>query len=220
MVSYKEKRYKACIFDMDGLLLDTERIAYDVFTEIADAYGVNPHIEDYSQCIGANKTYREKILKEFFPSLPLDQFIPAWEKEYKNRLLNGDIPIKKGVMELLSLLKSKQIHIAVATSTHRELAYLKLEKTNLVDFFHYIIGGDQIEKSKPDPEIYLRVKEEFGVDASECLVFEDSTNGVISAYKAEMDVIQVIDLIEATDLTVDYSLDIHPSFHRVLEKLN
>lgn len=219
MVFYEEKRYKACIFDMDGLLLDTERIAYDIFIEIADSYGVNPKIRDYSQCIGANKTYREKILKEYFPSLPLDQFIPAWEKEYKNRLCNDEIPIKKGVIELLSLLKSKQIYIAVATSTHRELAYLKLKKTNLLNFFHYIIGGDQIEKSKPDPEIYLKVKEKFGVDSSECLVFEDSTNGVISAYKAEMDVIQVIDLIEATDLTVDYSLDIHPSFYEVLKKL-
>lgn len=190
------------IFDMDGLMFDTERLSYQAWKEAADLY--NYHIDQdlFEKTIGTNLTKTKEIYFDYFGSsfpfdLIKDERVKLSDKFVK---ING-VPIKNGLYELLAYLSLKNIKTAVATSTSRIRALNLLSLAQIVDQFDYILCGDEVENSKPNPEIFLKVASKLESKPSKCLVLEDSELGILAAHNAGMMPLMVPDLIEPSEDT-------------------
>lgn len=184
------------IFDMDGLMFDTERVYYRAWQEAAKAYGYTIDWEIYTQIVARNSRYIEKVLKKL-----LGDKIPFEDITLKKRALADKIIEeeglfkKKGLDELLIYLEDHAIKKAVATSSMREKALRYLEKAKLHNRFDYIICGDEVHESKPNPEIFEKVAKKLLVTNNQCLVLEDSRLGIKAAKAAEMRRLFVPDLV-------------------------
>ncbi|WP_260260404.1 HAD family hydrolase [Vibrio intestinalis] len=211
-------KIKAAIFDMDGLLLDTERVCMRVFKQACQTVEL-PFYEDvYLTIIGRNAAGIEKIFRDAYGD-DLDRLHPEWRKNYDAIVRHQAIPLKEGVVELLTWLRANGIATAVATSTHRDLAETKLKLAGIDQYFDGLTCGDEVTHGKPDPEIYQLAAQRLGVEPSDCIAFEDSNNGVISAVAAQMTTYQIPDLVEPSEEVKALGHHIELSLLAVLNKL-
>jgi len=211
--------YEGMVFDMDGLLLDTERIALDAFVDTCRHFDYEPDLEVYERCIGTNsRRTREILTRGYGADFPYEAVRRRWSQRYEEILTENPIPLKPGSMELLSFLQALPRPIALATSTKRESALRKLDKAGLGHFFSVMVAGDQVQNGKPDPEIYLKAAGLLDVSPARCLAFEDSDNGVLSAYRAGMTVIQVPDMKAPSRQVRDLGYTILTSLEDVLTR--
>jgi len=191
---------KNVIFDMDGILFDTERLYAETFEEIAREWGLGDVREAVLGCIGLNGNdarafFTGCVGKDF----PYDDYVKETMKRYKEREEREGLPMKKGVVELLSYLKEQGYHIGLASSTRREKVLACVEKAGIREYFQVVIGGDIVEHSKPNPEIYLIACRELGVEPEKTYAIEDSPNGIRAAHGAGMKAIMVPDMIAPND---------------------
>jgi beta-phosphoglucomutase-like phosphatase (HAD superfamily) len=143
----------AFIFDMDGLLLDTERLAYQAFQKICSTFNFVPEKTIYERCIGTTQKETERILQEGYGGdFPWAEIHRLWFALYEKEIEEGVIPIKQGVFEILEFAQKHQIPQGVATSTRFALAQKKLKKTGLLRYFSVLVGGDQVAQGKPHPK--------------------------------------------------------------------
>lgn len=211
-------KIKAAIFDMDGLLLDTERVCMRVFKQACQTVEL-PFYEDvYLSIIGRNAAGIEKIFRDAYGD-DLDRLHPEWRKNYDAIVRHQAIPLKEGVVELLTWLRANGIATAVATSTHKDLATTKLKLAGIDQYFDGITCGDEVTHGKPDPEIYQLAAQRLGVEPKDCIAFEDSNNGVISAVAAQMTTYQIPDLVEPSAEVKALGHHIEPSLLAVLNQL-
>ncbi len=210
--------YQAAIFDMDGLLLDTERVCMRVFREACDVHNL-PFYEDvYLSIIGRNAAGIESIFRKAYKS-DFERLHQEWRTRYYAVVQHQAIPVKEGVIELLEWLKEHNIPTAVATSTAKEVAKVKLELAGLSQYFDNLTTGCEVTNGKPDPEIYLLAANRLSVAPDNCLAFEDSNNGVRAAVAANMSTYQIPDLVEPCDEVRQFGHAIVPSLHEVLNEL-
>ncbi len=184
------------IFDMDGLMFDTERIYYKAWQEAAKAHGYEITWEIYKQIVARNSRYIEKTLREILgTALPYKE-IEAQKRQRSNQIIAEEgIQLKKGLLKLLSTLEAKGIKKAVATSSQREktLSYLRL--AGIEDRFDDIICGDEVLESKPNPEIFVKVAKRLGCAVENTLVLEDSRLGIEAGKKGGMITVLIPDLV-------------------------
>jgi HAD superfamily hydrolase (TIGR01509 family) len=193
------KNIQAFIFDMDGLLLDTEGVYKRSWTEAARRLGFDLTDEIYLMLIGITVADCEKQLVEVFgPRFPLDEFRKDARSRYEAIVETEGIPLKSGVREMLEWARQKNIPAAVATSTVSAEAQARLAKQGILKEFRFLIGGEMVSRGKPDPEIFLRAAEALGIDPSHCLVFEDAHSGVRAAKAANMQVLLIPDMLPST----------------------
>lgn len=186
---------KAFIFDMDGLILDTERIAFKSYKEALKEYGYDFTEAFFLTLVGTNvKLTKELCLNRYGSWFPFDLLHENHNKITEEYIKKNGVPLKEGVNELIDYLKEKDYKIALATSSDREKAEYLLELVKIKDKFDYIICGNDIVNSKPNPEIFLKVAENLKVEPKECVVIEDSKFGVKAAVNAGMKVINVPDM--------------------------
>lgn len=206
--------YQAAIFDMDGLLLDTERVCQQAFRDACYSLSL-PFLEDiYLGIIGRNAQGIEAVLTAGYGNkIAYDILREAWMGRYHPIVTRQAIPIKKGVVELLQWLKEKNIPMAVATSTPRDLAITKLKLSGLLPYFEKLSTGCEVRHGKPHPEIFLLAAKRLQVSPEQCLAFEDSNNGVSAAVAANMQVYQIPDLVLPCARTVALG-------HRIVESLD
>jgi len=206
-------KINAVTFDMDGLLLDTERIALTTFVDSCREFGFNPDLRIYYKCIGTTSSVTKQILKEGYgESFPLEAVSALWTEKNREATLSHPIPLKPGAANLLRHLEGNRLKKAVVTSTDQRTALKWLGNAGVLHLFEFILGGDQISKGKPDPEIYLTACRRLDENPSNCLALEDSDNGVLSATSAGLAVIQVPDLIQP-------SARIRTLGHRIVKSL-
>lgn len=175
---------EAVIFDMDGVLIETESIYKETFRQILSQYNVTFSDEFFLQLTGTTleKGGAKKIIERF--NLPVNEK-QLIEKIYEIfDQLSQQLQPREGVIETIKILKKLEKKIAVATSTVRNVALARLQRSNLINLFDVMIFGDEVTKSKPDPEIYIDTLRELKVNGSQVVVFEDSVNGVKSAISA------------------------------------
>jgi HAD superfamily hydrolase (TIGR01509 family) len=210
----------AAVFDMDGLLLDTERVCQKAFKQACDVLSL-PFLEDvYLNIIGRNAQGIEKTICEGYgPELNYEQLRDEWTERYHSVVYHQAIPVKAGILDLLTWLQSQSIPIALATSTPKELAIIKLKLAGLLDFFDVLSTGCEVTNGKPHPEIFLLAAERLKVNPTTCLAFEDSNNGVRSAVAAGMQTYQIPDLVQPNKEIVQLGHQIHPSMSDVLTHL-
>lgn len=188
--------FKAVIFDMDGLLLDSERVSYEAFVAACRELKLHDLSSIFYNCIGTNPEKGRKTLENGLRHIvDVDSFCSAWDSNLKSIIERDPIPLKAGVIEVLDYFSAKNTPMAVATSAVTKCAERKLFDSGILHYFEFIIGGDQVSNSKPHPEVYLNATRRFSVKPSDCLALEDSENGVRSAVAAGMTVVQIPDLL-------------------------
>lgn len=192
--------YEAVVFDMDGVIFDSERAVMNCWLELAQKYDIKDIEKPYFACVGTTMTRtREIMLETYGEDFPYDEYARESSLMYHEKYDGGKLPMKPGVMELLSYLKGKGKKIALASSTRRETVTNQLRWAGIIDCFDVIICGDMVAKSKPAPDIFLKACQELGVSPEKTYAIEDSYNGIRAAHAGQLRPIMVPDLLEADD---------------------
>lgn len=180
----RRARPAAILFDMDGLLIDSERMAQDATFATARLIG-HPISEAVAlRMIGlGSDALGRMLIAELGAHFPFDEYQKIWNHHYQARIAEG-VPVKSGVVDALAAVRAAGLRAAVATSTSTHFARHKLEKAGLLTHFDVVVGRDVVPHGKPAPDLYLRAARELGVEASRCWAFEDSLPGVTAAVAA------------------------------------
>ncbi len=206
----------AVIFDMDGLMLDTERLARIAWDRALADWGYTIPDEIYFQLIGRTTSDVDTILRaNLAAGLPFQEVAKRKQEYLDEEIARQGIPIKPGLMQLLDWLDQVHLKKAVASSTFRELALEKLRRAGLRDRFDAIVGGDEIRQGKPAPDIFLAAAHKLGAPADRCVVLEDSEPGIQAANAAGMISIMVPDIKPASAEAAAQAYRIFPSLIEV-----
>ena len=182
------------LLDMDGLLFDTERLAYSTWIEAERIFGFERNEELIQRLTGASHKDILNIYAEYFTDFENGQLVRDYRKNRLMQLIRETkVPMKKGALELLQFLKSSNLPVALATSSNAARVMWVFEKQPLYRYFDAIISGDMVNQSKPHPEIFLRAAAAISKDPSQCVVLEDSFNGIRAGYAAGAYTIMVPD---------------------------
>lgn len=191
---------KAVIFDMDGVLFDTESLCMKAWDYAGEKLGIGPAGYMVLKTLGVNAQAAIGILKkEFGEDFNAEEFKKIGRDFSYDYFEKYGMPMKKGVTDILGYLTSKKYKIALASSTSTKSVMHHLYDTKIKDYFDVIVCGDQIERSKPEPDIYLKAAELLGLAPEVCYAVEDSKNGLLSAHRAGCQVIMVPDLWQGDD---------------------
>lgn len=191
---------KQIIFDMDGVIFDTENLVLSCWRFLAEKYDI-PGIEDtFRRVIGVSAEGTKKIVREMYgDDFPCEMFWKEWKQLFNQKIEKQGMPVKRGARELLSFLKINGYRVGLASSTRYETVVDELTRAGLIDFFEVLVGGDMVERGKPEPDIYLCACEQMEIAPKETFAIEDSWNGVRSAAGAGLRVLHVPDLLEPNE---------------------
>ncbi|MFW2488996.1 HAD family hydrolase [Clostridium chromiireducens] len=178
---------KAVIFDMDGVIIDSEPIHFDVDLQTISELGGDISKEDLEKYVGTTNEYMYTDIKNKFNiSKSLEEIIHYKVELTKKKIIELDLEPIEGIRELLKELKNKNINTAIASSSPRDFIELVVSKFKLENYIEYIISGEEVKHGKPDPDIYIETAKKLRVSPEECIVIEDSRNGVLAAKAAGM----------------------------------
>lgn len=191
---------KAVIFDMDGVIFDSERLSKEVWLEIVKERGIEGFPPVYDQIIGVSKAGGKQIVCDAYgDDFPFDEIHAEAARRKLTKCSNGHYPLKDGIIELLSYLQERGYKVGLASSTEEPVVRMHLEKSGLISYFDCLVCGNMVARSKPDPEIFLVACETLGVLPEESYIIEDSYNGIRAAARAGAFPIMVPDLKEPTE---------------------
>lgn len=186
---------RGAVFDMDGLMIDTEKLYLRYWKQAAADFGYTMEDKHVFAIRSLARKFSIPMLKGFFGEDFPTEDVRARRTELINaHIAENGIDIKKGLFELFGYLKNHGIKIAVATATPRERTLMYLEKIDVLGYIDAIVCGDMVTTGKPDPEIYLTAAAQLGLPPQECTAFEDSPNGIKSAYSAGCQAIMIPDM--------------------------
>ena len=206
----------AVIFDMDGLMLDTESLGPQTWREAAASIGVELDLDLLPSMIGRNyRDGREMLRAHYGPAYPVEQLTATCLTVFDAIVAREGIAQKPGLRELLDWLEGENIVRAVATSTRRDRAEAQLTQQGLLARFAMLVGGNEVERGKPEPDIFLLAASRLAVAAADCVVLEDSEPGVRAALAAGMMPIMVPDLHRPSESLLAREPLVFPSLHEV-----
>jgi len=215
------RRPRSVVFDMDGLMLDTEPLAARAWSDAARSCGVPFDDVVTHRMIGRTFVDCRVLLVDHHGSdYPVDTLMKAWGDAYDSIIAREGLTMKPGLVELLDWLEANKIPKAVATSTRHARARTKLESTGILDRFSAVVGGDQVADGKPAPDIFIAAVERLASAPRDCLVLEDSEAGLVAAARAGIPAIAVPDLVAAPDVVLGHPPTVMRSLHEVREHLD
>ena len=213
-------QYQAVVFDMDGVIFDTERLVIEFWKEVAKKHNI-PNIEHTCiQCLGTNRVRtREIFLENYGADFPFDPYRAEVTELFNTHYKGVPLPTKPGVRELLSYLQAQDIKVGLASSTAQHLVRDEIGTAGLLPYFQTLVCGDMVEHSKPAPDIFLKACEILNADPTKSIAIEDSFNGIRSAHCAGMTPIMVPDQVQPTDEIRALAFHVMPSLLDVLNWL-
>lgn len=212
--------YNAVVFDMDGVIFDSERAVMQCWKEVASRHNI-PDIEKaILACTGTTMVRtREIMLNLYGADFPYDEYARESSAIFHSRYDGGRLPMKPGVKELLTFLKERGKKIALASSTRQQVVTDELRDAGIIEYFDRIICGDMVSRSKPAPDIFLKACEELNVSPSDSYAIEDSYNGIRAAHAGGLHPIMVPDLLPADEEMQSLAEIVLPSLTSVMEYL-
>ncbi len=215
------KKYDAVVFDMDGVIFDSERATMDCWLELAKKYNIENLEETFLACTGTtHQRTKEIMLEAYGEDFPYDTFSKEASVMFHEKYDGGKLPMKSGVRELLEYLRKSGKKIALASSTRKQTVINELSDAGIIDYFDEIITGDMVSHSKPHPEIFLLACEKIGVNPENAYAIEDSYNGIRSAGAGGLRPIMVPDLLPANDEMKQIAETILESLDEVISYLD
>ena len=186
---------KAVIFDMDGLMIDSERVTFEGYQHVLAKENLTMSEEKYKTLIGKPVKAVHHLFKEDYgPQYDVDQIIKDVHAYIAKRFETEGVPLKPGLVELLKYLKENNYKTIIATSSHRNRVDLIVKQAQIDQYFDDSICGDEVTKGKPNPEVFLKACQKLQVSPQDALVLEDSESGINAAYNAEIKVIGIPDM--------------------------
>ncbi len=214
---------KGIIFDMDGLIFDTEALVYKGNQQAADSLAIAYDKQTYLRYLGiSDEEFVEKVHEDFDSEYGFDKIAEFIRRAYENSeamFAAGLVALKPGVKELLAYLDAQGITRILASSNNREAIGRLLEQADLVAEFPVVVSADDVSRAKPDPEIFLLAAEKLALPKANLLVLEDSKHGVNAAYAAEIPVIMVPDLLGPDEALAAKTVAVLPDLLAVREWL-
>lgn len=209
---------EAIFFDMDGLMLDTEPITIQAKVIEGNKIGLPITEAMVRDTIGMSQKNVDQYYHHLFGDKYYHQYFIEKRREYLFHYMEEHgLPLKKGLIPLLELLKSKHLPLAVVTSSTKEILAQYQKYGTVFEYFDRLITGDEVKEGKPNPDVYLYAAKVMGVDPKNCVVLEDSKNGIISASKAGMQVLMIPDLIMPDEEVLSYHPKIYSSLEAAME---
>ncbi|AGQ06514.1 HAD-IA family hydrolase [Acinetobacter baumannii] len=186
---------------MDGTMFDTERLRFQILQQASqELIGQEFSHEYLMQCLGLSATTAEKLAQRLYGvDVPYKEIRKRADEMELEHIRKHGVPIKKGLVQVLERLRKSGLRMAVATSSRRAIAEEYLINANVYKFFDVITCGDEVEQGKPHPEIFLKAASQLHLDANQCLMFEDSENGLTSAHTSKGLTILLKDIKEPND---------------------
>lgn len=208
------------VFDMDGVLFDTERLCEQSWVVMAKEEGLPNMEEIFPRCIGLNANDSRRIVMEAYgEDFNYEGFRAKASDWFWNYIEENGLPVKPGVRELLAWLQQRNWRVGLASSTRRSSVMKCLERAGIQSFFSVVVTGDMVEHSKPRPDIYLMACSKLGAEPEQAYAIEDSPNGIRSAYAAGMSPLMVPDMIAPDEEMEKLSTGIFRDLGEVLEFL-
>lgn len=205
------------IFDMDGTLLDTERILVQCWIKSAALYGFSMKEQHALNIRSLQHCFAESYLKSIFgASFNYDAIRQTRKKLFAEELEKNGVPVKQGVLPFLQFCRSKNLPTIVATATAQKNAVQYLERSGILPYFTEIVGGDQITVGKPFPDIYLAAAKAIHQNPSCCMALEDAPNGVLSAFYAGCKVVMIPDLSQPDEMLQPFLFSVQPDLTHVI----
>ncbi len=211
---------RAVVFDMDGVLFDTEVICMRSWVAVAEKNGLPDMEEIFPRCIGGNADRSRKIVLEAYgENFDYAGFRQQASDWFWNDIEKNGLPVKPGAEEILQWLKENGWTVGLASSTRRSTVEEHLKQAGFWDFFSAVVTGDMVQRSKPEPDIYLLACERLSARPSETYAIEDSPNGVRAAHAAGMKTLMVPDMLAPDEEMRSLSHRIFEDLYGVMEFL-
>lgn len=201
---------QGAIFDMDGLLFDTERMYRDSCKQSAQQFGL-VHNPDFPRAVcGSSGAHMREIILQYYPQVDAKAFADDCILRVE-RELETHVPEKTGVRDILQYFKQHGVRVAVASSSKRATVLHNLKQADILSYFDAVVSGDQVTHGKPAPDIFLLAAQQIGCEPENCYVFEDGTNGIRAGAAAGCTTIMIPDLTPPNVQLEQLCAGIYPS---------
>lgn len=212
--------FEAVVFDMDGVIFDTEKLYRRFYMEEGTKRGVPSDIMTKAcEAVAGGTKFDNKPRFEAIVGRNIEylEFRDRVMENFEKYVYENGVEMKDGALDTLEYLKEHNIKTALATSTMEERAKRYLTSRDMNKYFDKFIYGDMVEHSKPDPDIYLKACAALGVEPPKAIAVEDSINGIVSAGRAGMYPVMVIDLIQPNEVTAQYAKQVYENIKKICD---
>ena len=195
-----KEQVQAVIFDMDGVIFDSERLVIECWQVVAARHNIPDIVEICMRVQGNNREETGRRFREKYGNaFPYEVYKKEVSALFRHLYGEGRLPLKPGVVEILQELKHKRMPLALASSTRTDIVKQELQDAHLLRYFDAVLGGDVAPRSKPEPDIFLAAAAALQVEPKYCYVLEDSYNGIRAAFRAGMHPVMVPDMQQPTE---------------------
>lgn len=207
---------KGAIFDMDGLLFDTEKYYQESWKTLAGEFGV-VHNPDFLKAVsGTSRESMFEVIRTYYPSVDVQEFVRRCMQMVEERT-RVSIDEKPGLHEILTFFRENGVRMAIASSSARGVIENNLRMAGITDYFAAVVSGQEIQRGKPDPQIFLLAAKELGLAPEDCYVFEDAINGIRAGAAAGCAAVMIPDMAEPTEEIYRISAGVYRSLNEAVE---
>ena len=206
---------RGAIFDMDGTLIDTEKLYQEGWLSVAHTFGLKPSLDLAHSVSGTSGEQMYAVVRRFYPDVDIAEYVRR-VISYVDDKTSKEIRLMTGVKDILQFFKDQGVKMAVASASPKDIIKRNLTNAGIIDYFDTLVSGEEVNNGKPAPDIFLCASKRIDIAAKECYVFEDSLNGIKAAVAAKCTAIMIPDTVQPDELTKKTAAAIYPSLAEAL----